>query len=177
MASKPAKRTHADDTRLIEAVRQSVERIWQAGLGAFARAQHEGEDMFARLVQEGIEVQKRTQHAAEGRLEEMTDTINKMAENLSKQASAPLGRLEAAFEDRITRSLHSIGVPTRDDIEALSNQLGKLQKTVDAALGVKPAKRVQKAASSSEGRKTATTRANGSRTGAKRSTAAATPRA
>lgn len=176
MASKPAKRTQADDTQLIEAVRQSVERIWQAGLGAFARAQHEGEDMFTRLVQEGIEVQKRTQHAAEGRLEEMTDTITRMAENLSKQASVPLGKLEAVFEDRITRSLHSIGVPTRDDIEALSNQLGKLQKTVDAALGVKPAKGAKKATSSTAGRKTATARTNGARPGAKRSTAAATPR-
>jgi poly(hydroxyalkanoate) granule-associated protein len=177
MASKPVKRTQADDTQLIEAVRQSVERIWQAGLGAFAQAQHEGEEMFTRLVQEGIEVQKRTQHAAEGRLEEMTDTITKMAENLGKQASAPLGKLEAAFEDRITRSLHSIGVPTRDDIEALSNQLGKLQKTVDAALGVKPAKGTQKSASSATGRKAATSSTNGARTGGKRSTTGATHRA
>lgn len=169
MAGKLGRHTQDDDMHLIEAVRQSVERIWQAGLGAFARAQHEGEEMFTRLVQEGMEVQKRTQHLAEDRIEEMTETITRMAENLGKQASAPLGKLETAFEDRVTRSLHSIGVPTRDDIEALSAQIGKLQKAVNA-LGAKPAKSTRKAAASSDARKTVAARTNGA--GRKRSTAA-----
>lgn len=177
MASKPAKRAQADDTELVEAVRQSVDRIWQAGLGAFARAQHEGEEMFSRLVQEGMEVQKRTRHVAEGRLEEMTDTITKMVDTLGKQATAPLGKLEAVFEDRIIRSLHSIGVPTRDDFAALSSQIGKLQKALDAAQGGKPGKAVQKAVSSSAGRKTASAKTNGARAGSKRTAATASTRA
>lgn len=180
MASKPAKRAQADDTELVEAVRQSVDRIWQAGLGAFARAQHEGEEMFSRLVQEGMAVQKRTRHVAEGRLEEMTDTITKMADTLGKQASAPLGKLEAVFEDRIIRSLHSIGVPTRDDFAALSSQIGKLQKALDAAQGGKPGKPgkgVQKAVSPSAGRKTASAKTNGARAGGKRTAATASTRA
>lgn len=143
MTSKSTKRARAEDADLVEAVRQSVDRIWQAGLGAFSRAQHEGEEMFSRLVQEGVSVQKRTQHLAENRLAEMTGTISKMAQNLGKQASGPLEKLEAALEDRVTRSLHSIGVPTRDDILALGAQIGKLQQTVDAAL---PAKRTAKGA-------------------------------
>jgi poly(hydroxyalkanoate) granule-associated protein len=164
MAKKSAKHENADDTRFVEAVRQSVERIWQAGLGAFARAQHEGEEAFSRLVKEGTAIQKRTRNVAEGRLEEMTETITKMSENLGKQASAPLGKLEAVFEDRVTRSLHRIGVPTRDEIEALTSQVGKLQKTVDAALGVKVAKGKPKTAVSSVGKKAATTKSAATRT-------------
>ena len=60
MTTKAKKQEHTNDVQLAEAARKSVDQIWQAGLGAFARAQQEGEEMFARLVQEGIAVQKRS---------------------------------------------------------------------------------------------------------------------
>lgn len=156
MNSRTNTSEQVNDPRFIEAVRGSVDQIWQAGLGAFAKAQHEGEEMFARMVQEGADVQRRVQHLAGERLTGLSGTVARMAGSLGVQASGSWERLENVFEDRMSRSLHRLGVPTRRDIEALGTQIGELQKSVDAlvakssaqkAMGKKPlAKGVKKQA-------------------------------
>src|SRR5471032_980086 len=49
-----------EDQQLTEAVRSSAQQIWQAGLGAFAKAQEEGGRVFSRLVKDCTDLQKRT---------------------------------------------------------------------------------------------------------------------
>ncbi len=46
-------KAQAEDKQLANAVRTSAQQIWQAGLGAFAKAQEEGGRVFAKLVKEG----------------------------------------------------------------------------------------------------------------------------
>src|SRR5450830_532174 len=108
-----------EDKELASAVRSSAQQIWQAGLGAFAKAQEEGGKVFAKLVKEGTDLQKRTQKLAEDKVSGVTDTVTKIADNVSKQASGSWDKLEQVFEDRVSRSLSSLGVPTRKDIQAL----------------------------------------------------------
>lgn len=127
-----------DDRQLAEAVRTSAQQIWQAGLGAFAKAQEEGGKVFARLVKDGTELQKRTQKLAGDKVSGVTDTVSKMADNVSRQAAGSWDKLEQVFEDRVARSLSSLGVPSQKDIQALTRQIEELNKTV-AALSGKPA--------------------------------------
>lgn len=134
MESNLNKVDRVDDTKLVEAVRGSVEQIWQAGLGAFATAQHEGGEIYSRLVQEGMGVQKRIQQLAGERLSEWSETVASMKGTLGKQASGSFEKLESAFEDRVSRSLRNIGVPMHDDIQALAVQIGELQKSVDTLI-------------------------------------------
>lgn len=129
----------ADDRQLAEAVRTSAQQIWQAGLGAFAKAQEEGGRVFAKLVKEGTELQKRTQKLAEDRVSGVTDTVTKMADNVSKQASGSWDKLEQVFEDRVARSLSSLGVPSQKDIQELTRRVEELNKAVAALAGKKPA--------------------------------------
>jgi poly(hydroxyalkanoate) granule-associated protein len=119
-----------EDKQLARAVRASAHQIWQAGLGAFAKAQKEGGRVFSELVREGTELQKRTRSLAEDRVAEMTDTVTKMADGVSKQASGSWDKLEQVFEDRVARALGAIGVPTREDIEALGRQVEQLREMV-----------------------------------------------
>lgn len=130
MPNRSSKFTQPDDANLVESVRGSVDRIWQAGLGAFAKAQQDGEEMFSKMVEEGADVQKRIQDSAEEKLTGLTDTVAKMAEKLNVQAAGSWEKLENVFEDRMSRSLHSIGVPTRNDIETLAMRIGELQRAV-----------------------------------------------
>ena len=134
MTSKVSK-THEDNEQLVEAVRGSVHQIWQAGLGAFLKAQQEGNAIFQDLVHEVEKVQSRMRDAAGGKLSELTDAVTKMAENASKQATGSWEKLENVFEDRVSRSLRNIGVPTRDDIAALGEQIEELRKSVEAMAG------------------------------------------
>jgi poly(hydroxyalkanoate) granule-associated protein len=129
----------SDDTQLAEAVRTSAQQIWQAGLGAFAKAQEEGGKVFAKLVKEGTELQKRTQKLANGKVSDVTDTVTRMADNVSKQAAGSWDKLEQVFEDRVSRSLKSLGVPTQGDIQTLTKRVEELSKAVGTLSGKKPA--------------------------------------
>ncbi len=128
-----------DDRQLAEAVRTSAQQIWQAGLGAFAKAQEEGGKVFARLVKDGTELQKRTQKLAGDKMSGVTDTVTKMADNVSRQAAGSWDKLEQVFEDRVARSLSSLGVPSQKDIQALTHRIEELNKTVAALSGKKTA--------------------------------------
>lgn len=124
-----------EDKQLADAVRASAHQIWQAGLGAFAKAQEEGGRVFNKLVQEGSALQQRNRSMGEGRMADMADTVSKVAEGVGKQASGSWDKLEQVFEDRVMRALGAIGVPTRKDIDALTRQVEQLSKTVAALSG------------------------------------------
>jgi poly(hydroxyalkanoate) granule-associated protein len=127
-----------DDKQLAEAVRTSAHQIWQAGLGAFAKAQEEGGKVFAKLVKEGTDLQKRTQKMAEIKVSGVTGSVTKMADNVSKQASGSWDKLEQVFEDRVSRSLTSLGVPSKKDIQSLTKRVEELSKAVATLSGKKP---------------------------------------
>lgn len=126
--SKPTE--PSDDHDLAQAVRASVHEIWQAGLGAFSKAQEEGGKMFSKLVKEGSELQKRTQLNTEEKMYHATDTASKVATKVSKQASDSWDKLEKMFEERVSRALSSLGVPTQKDIAALNARIDVLQHLV-----------------------------------------------
>jgi poly(hydroxyalkanoate) granule-associated protein len=139
MVKKLKALSKADDKQLAEAVRTSAQQIWQAGLGAFAKAQEEGGKVFAKLVKEGTDLQKRTQQLAEGKVQEVTGTVSKVADSVSKQAAGSWDKLEKVFEDRVSRSLKTLGVPTQKDIQALTKRVEELNKAVAALSGKKVA--------------------------------------
>jgi poly(hydroxyalkanoate) granule-associated protein len=107
-------------------VMDSAQKIWLAGLGAFARAQDEGGKVFDTLVEQGKEIEKKTRQVAE-----------KAVESAKAQASETLGKaagkwdkLEQVFEDRIHRSLNRLGVVTSNDVEDLTRQVSELSESV-----------------------------------------------
>lgn len=131
MVKKTKTLAQSDDKQLAEAVRASAQQIWQAGLGAFAKAQEEGGKVFARLVMEGTELQKRTQQLAEDKVSDVTGTVTRVADSVGKQAAGSWDKLEKVFEDRVSRSLQSLGVPTQEDIQALTARVEELSKAVN----------------------------------------------
>ncbi|WP_426107860.1 phasin family protein [Massilia sp. TSP1-1-2] len=127
----------AEDKQLASAVRTSAHQIWQAGLGAFAKAQEEGGRVFSKLVEEGTNLQRRTRSMAEDKVSGVTDTVTKVADGVSKQASGSWDKLEQVFEDRVARALSTIGVPTQKDIQELTRRVEQLSRAVAAATGKK----------------------------------------
>src|SRR5689334_15169382 len=71
-------------------IRDSANQIWLAGLGAFAKAQQEGADMFEALVAEGEKVQERTKTAADERVTQVRE-----------KATETWDKLEKVFEERV----------------------------------------------------------------------------
>jgi len=122
----------AGDKQFAQTVKDSAQQIWLAGLGAFVKAQAEGMKAFNTLVKEGETLQSRTSKVASA----------KVAEAAAK-ASGTWDKLEQVFEDRVARSLSSLGVPTKKDIETLSKRVAELTEVVQSLNGgkVKPAPR------------------------------------
>ncbi len=127
------------ENEFAQTVRDSAQQIWLAGLGAFAKAQAsgtkfqaEGAKIFDALVKEG--------EARQSFVRKVTG--NKMAEAAAK-ASGTWDKLEQVFEDRVARSLSSLGVPTKKDIETLSKRVTELTEVVQGLNGgkAKPAPR------------------------------------
>lgn len=131
------------DGKLLQAVRESAQEIWQAGLGAFAKAQQEGTKMFEALVKEGEGLSKKTRSIAEGRINEMTGNVSKAASQFSSKAQASAteawDKLEQVFEDRVARALNRLGVPTQRDVQTLAKRVEELTSSVHALSGGKAA--------------------------------------
>ena len=124
MARKSGTRRSPKSSRneTAESVRESAQKIWLAGLGAFERAKTEGPKMFESLVEQGRTMGARAVGAADEALKNM------------RQASASAGgkwdKLEQVFEDRVSKSLSRLGVITGREVETLSKQVAELNETV-----------------------------------------------
>jgi poly(hydroxyalkanoate) granule-associated protein len=131
---KTAGATSAADARqaaqLADTVKQSAQQIWLAGLGAFSKAQEEGGKVFEALVKEGVSIQRKTQSAAEEKITEATSRMASMATDISSKASGQWDKLENIFEDRVSRALKKLGVPTHKDIDELVARIDELNRNV-----------------------------------------------
>lgn len=150
------------DMPLKGSVKDSAQQIWQAGLGAFNKAQAEGSKAFEALVKEGVSLQRKTQSAAEEKISEATSKMSTMATDISSRASGQWDKLESIFEDRVAKALNKLGVPSAKDVNALIARIDELNKSVQklsakdaapkatakAAVKVVPKKAVKPAAKS-----------------------------
>jgi poly(hydroxyalkanoate) granule-associated protein len=128
--TKKSAETGAADAKLAGTVKESAQQIWLAGLGAFSKAQEGGGKVFETLVKEGMTIQRKTQAAAEEKLSEATGRMASMASDLSSRASGQWDKLENIFEDRVSRALNKLGVPTSKDIDMLVARIDELNRNV-----------------------------------------------
>lgn len=115
---------------LSDSVKDSAQQIWQAGLGAFNKAQVEGSKAFEALVKEGVNLQRKTQSATEEKLSQASHKMSSLASDLSSRASGQWDKLEGIFEERVAKALNKLGAPSAQDIRALTARIDALNETV-----------------------------------------------
>lgn len=121
MAKKQDSNSVGLDSHFAGKVRESAQQIWDAGLGAFAKAQNEGNKVFEALVCEGEALQEKTRKKVAGlRVSEM-----------ASKATGTWDKLEQVFETRVARALSKLGVPTRNEIDTLTKRLDKLTDALE----------------------------------------------
>ncbi|MBP8141680.1 MAG: phasin family protein [Acidovorax sp.] len=145
---------------LSDAVKESAQQIWLAGLGAFSKAQAEGGKVFEALVKEGTTLQRKTQTVAEEKITEATQRMASAANEMGSRAAGQWDKLETIFEDRVAKALGRLGIPTardlqalHDRIDALTAELAQARKTSAPRTAKAPAKTAGRAA----GKATSTT--------------------
>jgi len=132
MTTKKIK-TAVAEAHITSTIKDSAQHIWMAGLGAFDKAQQGGNKVFEALLREGESIQEMTRKATEDKVAEMT-----------AKATGTWDKLEQVFEQRVAVALRSLGVPTRQDVDALSKRVKELSVLVEK-LQASPAKVVRRA--------------------------------
>lgn len=102
--------------------RKYTKQIWLAGLGAFSRAEEEGNKLFDALVKVGEELASKSELDAE-----TTKIMQK-----DDKAKAMKSKKEGIFDSGMHHSLNRIGLVTSKDLQYLENMILQLHEKVDS---------------------------------------------
>ena len=130
--SKPAREAASTtQARMLD----TLHRIWLAGLGAAVKAQRGAPRLMDELVEEGARVHSETRGAAEQALRDLLgDTRSRLNARISQvrgQAGDALDNLEKIFQTRVHRALTQLGVPSAEEVEALSAKVEALNGSIE----------------------------------------------
>jgi poly(hydroxyalkanoate) granule-associated protein len=136
----------------------SANQIWSAGLGAMSRAQSGGTKFFEELVREGAKLQGSALDTAQKvvmqAFQGAQKSVNRHVGGVKGQATETWDNLEKIFQTRVQRALHQIGMPTAEEITALTRKVNDLSRSVDKLAGSRPAAK-KRAASTRKPRRAA----------------------
>lgn len=113
----------------------ALHQIYLAGLGAAARARSGAPRLFEDLVAEGARVHSDQRGAAEHALQELLgDARAKVSARVGQvrgQAADALEGLEKIFQTRVHRALTQLGVPSAEQLAALSKRVDALNANIE----------------------------------------------
>lgn len=113
------------------ALREPAERIWLAGLGAFAMAEEEGSKLFATLVKKGRVLQKTNTARLDARMEGVREGVMERIDTLREIPDAAMERINGRVDATMTSVLHRFGVPTKREIGTLTRRVEELTRTLE----------------------------------------------
>lgn len=113
--------------------------VWLAGLGALSQVEEEGDKVFERLVERGEKYEsKRRKQFGDAtseftkRQESITDEVNRRFEDVSRRVSDAAHTVEETVTSTLNDTLGRLGVPTREEVQGLSDKVGQLSQKLDA---------------------------------------------
>ncbi len=126
MSNEKKKETEKEKKEMHE-WNERAKEIWLAGLGALSAVEEEGSKLFRSLVERGSSYEKK-------RKEQMDKLWKEVSERYEK-AEDKVGESFDKAEESVERNLKSIitgmGIPTRKEIQELSNKVDALNKKID----------------------------------------------
>lgn len=108
-------------------IKESAHNVLLAGLGALSVAEEEGRKFFKNLVKRGEEVQEKNQD----RFESLRGEFSSKVETAKSKAGDAWEKVSENLDDRVTATLHKMGVPTKDEISTLTKRVEELTKAVE----------------------------------------------
>jgi poly(hydroxyalkanoate) granule-associated protein len=126
----------------------SAQQIWQAGLGALSRAQAGAPKIFDELMREGSKLQGGALDAAQKvvmqAFQGAQKSVNQRIDTVQAQAGETWDNLEKIFLTRVQRAMHQLGMPSADEITALTRKVEELTASVERLARSKAAARTRK---------------------------------
>ena len=117
-------------SQLSEKIKESARQIWLAGLGAYTKAEEDTGKIFEKLVKEGEEIESMTRGVVEKQFKAVEDTVEGVkgkVEGVKEKATDTFGKLENVFDQRVSKALIKLGIPTNKRIKELEARIEKLE--------------------------------------------------
>ncbi|EGH06185.1 polyhydroxyalkanoate granule-associated protein PhaF [Pseudomonas savastanoi pv. glycinea str. race 4] len=156
MAGK--KKTDKDGSSWIGEVEKYSRQIWLAGLGAYSKISNDGSKLFETLVKDGEKAEKQTKVEAQKQLDEVKDTAKTAKSRVGDVKDLAVGKwneLEGAFDKRLNSAISRLGVPSRNEVQALHSKVDQLTRQIELLTGEKAKPVASRAAAAKPAPKTA----------------------
>ncbi|TCB83713.1 poly(hydroxyalcanoate) granule associated protein [Acinetobacter sp. ANC 3791] len=121
--------------------RKYTQQIWLAGLGAFSRAEEEGNKFFDSLVKVGEELEAKTLDFAD-------QTVTKVTDKALESVYETKDKVEKILDQSVNTSLNRLGLASSKDIQHLEQLILLLHSKVDTLIEENQALRQQLSQSS-----------------------------
>ena len=140
LARKTAQNVQNEVVETAGNVRESVQSVFFAGLGALSMAEEEGTKMFKKLVKKGEKVDlpgfgadrlKTIRQKLDETTEDATDAVKTRVSDARYVATETADKVEDRVSDAVAQVMKRIGVPTREEISELTASVERLTKHID----------------------------------------------
>lgn len=125
--------THTEDAnetqnRLQDELSKRGRDVWLAGLGALATVEEEGTKLFNSLVDRG----KQFEASRRKEIEEVTQKAEAEGEKALSQLEEAGSGTREYVTNAVNSALERFGVPTKGEVDTLSDKVDALSKQVEA---------------------------------------------
>ena len=140
LAKSTVDRVQQDVNETVGEVRDSVQNVFLAGLGALALAEEEGSKLFKDLVQKGGAVElpslgadrlKAVRDDITGRADKAAATVKGRVDTAKTSAEDTADKAEDRLQETVATVMKRLGVPTRTEVAELSASVERLTAHID----------------------------------------------
>lgn len=116
----------------ITEVREAAQKLWQAGVGAVTIAQKNVGEVVSTLKSEGGKIYQKTSTLLDGTLGDVRKQVEGVVSQVQGTVNANLSWVEEKVSEGVGSVLGRLGVPSKADIQDLSQRVAELSKQVKA---------------------------------------------
>ena len=139
-AKTTAESVQSDLTETAGDVKDAVQKVFLAGLGALVVAEEEGSKVFKKLVKKGSKIElpglgmeriDAVRRQIGGAADDATEAVKGRASDVRFAATEAADKTEDRVSDVVTSVMQRLGVPTRTEINDLTASVERLTTHVD----------------------------------------------
>lgn len=128
---KTAARNAATPAQALDTLRASTRKAVEAGVQVAEGVGRSARGAFDSLVKQGAALEAKSRRVALARATEAREIACARAVEAREKTVGAVSQLEKVFEQRVSKAISKLGVPTTRDVRALSRQVAQLQASVE----------------------------------------------
>ena len=136
MAGK--KKVEKENTSWVGEIEKYSRQIWLAGLGAYSKVSKDGTKLFDGLVKDGEKAEKQAKSEVGKQVDVVKSSVDNAKSKVEEVKDKALGKwseLEEAFDKRLNSAISRLGVPSRNEVKALQDQVENLTAQIEKLTG------------------------------------------